>query len=46
MGVLKELTERQLKFAELLVFNEGRKTKTECAAKQGMKQDLDKQRTN
>jgi phage terminase small subunit len=35
MGVLKELTERQLKFAELLVFNEGRKTKTECAAEAG-----------
>ncbi len=26
MGVPKELTERQIKFAELLVFNEGRKT--------------------
>ena len=35
MGVPKELTERQIKFAELLVFNEGRKTKTECAAEAG-----------
>jgi phage terminase small subunit len=35
MGVPKELTERQIKFAELLVFNEGRKTKTECAMEAG-----------
>ena len=35
MGVPKQLTERQIKFAELLVFNEGRKTKTECAMEAG-----------
>ena len=32
MGIPAKLTERQIKFAELLVFNEGRKTKTECEA--------------
>jgi phage terminase small subunit len=31
MGIPPKLSERQIKFAELLVFNEGRKTRTECA---------------
>ena len=31
MGLPKKLTERQIKFAELLVFNEGRKSPSECA---------------
>ena len=35
MGIPAKLSERQIKFAELLVFNEGRKTKTECAAEAG-----------
>lgn len=35
MGVPKQLSERQIKFAELLVFNEGRKTATECAMEAG-----------
>ena len=35
MGIPAKLTERQIKFAELLVFNEGRKTKTECAFEAG-----------
>ena len=35
MGIPAKLSERQIKFAELLVFNEGRKTKTECAMEAG-----------
>ena len=35
MGLPKLLTEQQKKFAELLVFNEGRKTPTECAVAAG-----------
>ena len=35
MGIPPKLTERQIKFAELLVFNEGRKTRTECAFEAG-----------
>jgi hypothetical protein len=35
MGVPKQLTEQQKKFAELLVYNEGRKTPTECAMEAG-----------
>ena len=31
MGLPKKLTEMQIKFAQLLVTNEGRKTPTECA---------------
>ena len=31
MGLPKQLSEQQKKFAELLVYNEGRKTPTECA---------------
>ena len=39
MGVPKRLTEMQMKFAQLLVTNEGRKTKTECAIEAGYEQD-------
>jgi hypothetical protein len=35
MGVPKGLTERQIKFAELLVFSAGRKTPGECAFEAG-----------
>ena len=35
MGVPKQLSEQQKKFAELLVYNEGRKTPTECAKEAG-----------
>ena len=35
MGVPKRLTEKQMKFAELVVSNEGRKTGTECALEAG-----------
>mgnify|MGYP001334447218 CR=1 FL=1 len=34
-GVPKRLTEQQKKFAELLVYNEGRMTPTECAKEAG-----------
>ena len=39
MGVPKRLTEIQMKFAQLLVTNEGRKTKTECAIEAGYEKD-------
>jgi phage terminase small subunit len=35
MGLPKQLTEQQIKFAQLLVTNEGRKTPTECAIEPG-----------
>ena len=35
MGLPKRLSEKQKKFAELLVYNEGRKTPTECAMEAG-----------
>ena len=35
MGLPKQLSEQQKKFAELLVYNEGRKTPTECALEAG-----------
>jgi len=35
MGLPKQLSERQIKFAELLVYNEGRKTASECAYEAG-----------
>ena len=35
MGLPKRLTERQIKFANLVVANEGRKTATECAIEAG-----------
>ena len=31
MGVPKQLTPKQIKFAQELVYNEGRKTATQCA---------------
>ena len=37
MGLPKKLTERQIKFAELLVYNEGRKSPGECAYEAGYK---------
>ena len=37
MGLPKNLTERQQKFAELLVFNKGRKSPSECAYEAGYK---------
>ena len=37
MGVPAKLTERQIKFAELLVYNEGRKSPAECASESGYK---------
>jgi len=39
MGVPKRLTEMQMKFAQLLVTNEGRKTATECAIEAGYAED-------
>ncbi len=35
MGLPKRLSEQQKKFCELLVYNEGRKTPTECALEAG-----------
>ena len=37
MGLPKQLTERQIKFAELLVYNEGRLSPAECAMEAGYK---------
>ncbi len=37
MGVPAKLTEKQIKFAELLVYNEGRKSPSECAYEAGYK---------
>ena len=37
MGLPKKLTERQIKFSELLVYNEGRKSPSECAYEAGYK---------
>jgi phage terminase small subunit len=37
LGLPKNLTERQQKFAELLVYNEGRKSPSECAYEAGYK---------
>lgn len=39
MTIPKKLTDLQLKFAELLVFNEGRKTATECAIEAGYEKE-------
>ena len=39
MGVPKQLTPMQIKFAELLVYNEGRLTATECARPAGYEED-------
>jgi len=37
MGLPKQLTERQIKFSELLVYNEGRMSPAECAHEAGYK---------
>ena len=37
MGVPRQLTERQMKFAELLIYNEGRMSPAECALEAGYK---------
>ena len=37
MGVPRQLTERQMKFAELLIYNEGRLSPAECALQAGYK---------
>ncbi|MEL0325486.1 MAG: hypothetical protein VXA09_00585 [Burkholderiaceae bacterium] len=39
MGLPKQLTEKQMMFAQELVTNEGRKTKTECAIDAGYAKD-------
>ena len=39
MGLPKQLTPMQMKFAELLVYNEGRLTATECARQAGYEED-------
>jgi len=39
MGLPKRLTEKQIKFAQELVYNEGRQTKTECAIIAGYEKD-------
>jgi len=39
MGLPQRLTEQQIKFAQELVSNEGRKTKTECAIDAGYSKD-------
>ena len=39
MGLPKQLSEQQKKFAELLVYNEGRKTPTECAIEAGYEKE-------
>jgi len=35
----KKLTDKQIKFSQLLVYNEGRKTATECALEAGYNED-------
>ena len=39
MSLPKRLTDMQIRFAELVVFNEGRKTPTECAIEAGYDKD-------
>jgi len=40
MSLPKRLTDMQIKFAELVVFNEGRKTPTECAIEAGYEKEF------
>lgn len=40
MSLPKRLTDMQIKFAELFVFNEGRKTPTECAIEAGYEKEF------
>ena len=46
MGLPRQLTEKQMKFAELLVYNEGRKSASECAYEVDTRQDRDRQHQN
>ena len=39
MGLPAKLTEKQIKFAELLVYNEGRLSPAECAYEAGIKRE-------
>ena len=43
MGLPKKLTEAQVKFANLLVCEEGRKTATQCAIEAGFAKDSARQ---
>ena len=40
MSLPKRLTDKQIRFAELVVFNEGRKTPTECAIEAGYEKEF------
>jgi len=46
MGVPKKLTEMQMKFAQELVANEGRKTGTQCAIDAGYSKDASRQQAS
>ena len=46
MGVPKTLTEKQMKFAQELVANEGRKTGTQCAIDAGYSKDAARQQAS
>jgi len=39
MGLPKRLTEKQIKFANLIISEEGRKTNTECAIEAGYEEN-------
>ena len=43
MGLPKKLTEQQIKFANLLIADEGRKTATQCAIEAGYAKDSARQ---
>ena len=43
MGIPKRLTEQQMKFANLIVAEEGRKTATQCAIEAGYAEDSARQ---
>ncbi len=43
MGLPKRLTEKQIKFANLVVTEEGRKTESECAIEAGYAEDSARQ---
>jgi len=46
MGLPKNLTERQQKFAELLVYNEGARARASVLMRQGTRLDLDRQQAS
>ena len=46
MGVPKKLTEMQMKFAQELVANEGRKTGTQCAIDAGYSKEAARQQSS